>query len=52
LLSISMRSARGERAVRAGVLARHRLLRVVAVMLAVSGFARTMGSATFVLLAT
>jgi len=33
-------------------LARHRLLRIVAVMLAVSGFAGTMGSATFVLFAT
>jgi len=39
---------------RAGVrwLARHRLLRIVAVMLAVSGFAGTMGSATLVLFAT
>jgi hypothetical protein len=39
---------------RAGVrwLARHRLLRIVAVMLAVSGFASTMGSATLVLFAT
>jgi MFS family permease len=39
---------------RAGVrwLARHRLLRIVAVMLAVSGFVAAMGSATFVLFAT
>jgi MFS family permease len=39
---------------RAGLrwLARHRLLRIVAVMLAVSGFCGTMGSATFVLFAT
>jgi MFS family permease len=33
-------------------LARHRLLRIVAVMLAVSGFASQMGAATFVLFAT
>jgi MFS family permease len=33
-------------------LARHRLLRIVAVMLAVSGFASQMGTATFVLFAT
>jgi MFS family permease len=42
------------RGVTAGVrwLSRHRLLRIVAVMLAVSGFAGQMGTATFVLFAT
>ena len=42
------------REVTAGVrwLARHRLLRIVAVMLAVSGFSGQMGTATFVLFAT